>query len=88
MHSLEITVKCPSGSSIPLSVESNAVGKVLFESLTGVPANKQMLYYKMRLLRPDISLQHYDLENGCCIDLSVKGVGVGGDSGTGISLIQ
>ena len=42
MHSLEITVKCPSGSSIPLSVESNAVGKVLFdkvESLTGIPAN-------------------------------------------------
>ena len=44
---LEITVKCPSGSRLPLSIESNAVGKVLFdkvESLTGVPANKQMLY--------------------------------------------
>ena len=38
----------------------------------------------MRLLCPDIDLQHYDLENGCCIDLSVKGVGGGGGSDTGI----
>ena len=44
----------------------------------------QLINNKMRLLHPDIDLQHYDLENGCCIDLSVKGVGGGGGSDTGI----
>lgn len=45
----------------------------------------QMLLYKMHLIRPDENLQRYGLENGCCVDLSVKGVGGGGDTDTGMA---
>lgn len=86
VSSLQITIKCLSGANIPLTIESDAIGKTLFdevENRTSVPSEMQMLSYKIHLLSPDISLKNSGVVNGCCIDLSVKGVGGGGDTDTG-----
>lgn len=47
-----------------------------------------MLSYKMNLIQPDIPLQRYRMEDGCCIDLVIKGVGGGNGSDAGIMVLS
>jgi hypothetical protein len=89
--SLKVNVKCPSGKIIPCSLEYSSKTKVrsraLYEQVakqTGVAIELQILSYKMNQIQPDIPLQRYRLEDGCCIDLIIKGVGGGNGSDTGI----
>ena len=87
--SLNVNVKFPSGKIIPCSFSktTTAWSRVLFEEVakqTGVPIELQMLSYKMKLIQPDIPIQKYGLEDGCCIDLVIKGVGGGNGSDAGI----
>ena len=46
-----------------------------------------MLTYGMHFLQPDVSLNHYQLQDGCVIDLSVRGIG-GAGSDTGVVLVN
>ena len=87
-ESLTIMVKCPSGEAVSCNIESTeSLGKDLFEKveeMTGVPTNMQLLSYRAQLIRPNIKLQDYCLKDGCCVHLSVKGIGGNGNSDTGI----
>ena len=90
--SITVNVKCPSGKIIPCSfINTMARSQVLFEEIskqTGVPVKLQMLSYKMNLIQPDIPLQRYRMEDGCCIDLVIKGVGGGNGSDAGIMVLS
>ena len=61
---------------------------VRVEQLWCIPPELQMLSLGGHLLQPQTHLQSYQIENGTCIDLSVKGLGGGGesDSSTGKEL--
>ena len=52
--------------------------------MTGVPTDMQLLSYGTKLIRPNKKLQDYNLQDNCCVHLSVKGVGGNGGSNTGI----
>ena len=78
----EITINCSSGDSYHLTnLHSNDIlAKGLFkavERVTGIPYNKQMLFYKKKAIDPNSSLK---IDNGSCIDLLVKGCGGGGET--------
>ena len=85
LHCLHLTVKCLSGEKIPfvLDYTDELLSRALFckvEQITGIPQDLQMLFYKTHLLNPVTPLRVYCLEDGCSIDLSVKGVGGGGET--------
>ena len=87
--SLKIFVKYPSGKETPCTIEysDTVLGKTLFEKveeLSGIPLDMQMLSYKMHLVRPHIPLRQYGLQDGCSINLSVKGLGGGGEIDAGM----
>ena len=89
--SLNFNVKCPSGKIIPCSLEYSRKTRVRSRSLyeqvakqTGVAIELLILSYKMNLIQPNVPLRRYKLEDGCCIDLIIKGVGGGNGSDTGI----
>lgn len=90
-HSVvHVNLKCPSGVMQPITLKysCNVLSVVLFkevEKITGVPTSLQMLTYGMHFLQPDVPLNHYQLQDGCIINLSVRGVG-GAGSDTGISI--
>lgn len=90
--SITVNVKCPSGKIIPCSfINTTARSQVLFEEISkqiGVPVKLQMLSYKMNLIQPDIPLQRYRMEDGCCVDLVIKGVGGGNGSDAGIMVLS
>ena len=82
--SLTVNVKCPSGKIVSCSLEYSSktmvLSRVLFEEVakqTGVPIKLQMLPHRMNPIQPDIPLQKYRLQDGCCIELVIKGVGGG-----------
>ena len=84
----KITIKCCSGGSYHLTNlhSSDIPAKGLFkavERVTGIPSNKQMLFYKTKAIDPNSSLK---LDNGSCIDLLVKGCGGSGETAAGACL--
>ena len=63
--------------------DDETLTKVIFDEIqrvTGVPVNQQILGAGGRCLRPDVKLKEYNLQNGCTVNLSVTGLGGGGDS--------
>lgn len=85
---LHFHLKCPSREVISLSIKNNAdvLTRVVFdevEKATGIPVQQQMLISGRHFLRPDIKLEEFHLKDGCCVHLSVRGLG-GGRSDSGI----
>ena len=85
IYSLKFCLKCPSGETIPFVFEysDELLSKMLFskvEQVTGIPQDLQMLSYKSHLINPDTPLREYRLEDNSSINLSVKGVGGGGEN--------
>jgi len=91
VRKIHFTVKCPSGSVYQCSARCmdgpSTLSQVLFDEVerqTGTPANLQILSFLGQFILPDIPLCQYSLENGNCLNLSVKGLGGGGgDSSSG-----
>jgi len=88
-HSVvHVNLKCPSGVMQPITPKfnCNVLSIVLFkevEKITGIPISLQMLTYGMHFLRPDVPLNHYQQQDECIIDLSVRGIGgAGSDTGS------
>ena len=86
---VHINLKCPSGVMLPITLVCNHPGSVLsrvlfqeIEKSTGIPPSLQMLTFGRHFLRPDAPLKCYQLQDGCVINLSVRGVG-GSGSDTG-----
>ena len=92
--SFKIDVKCPSGKvftcCLDYSSEKSVFSQILFEEVekqTGVPMKLQMLSFRKNLIHPGVPLSKYNLKDGCCINLLIKGVGGGGETDTGIYII-
>ena len=73
-HQSKIPVNC--SSRVPYYVNnlhsSHTPAKVLFkvvERVTGIPSNKQTLFYKKEAINPNSSLR---IDNGSSIDLIVR----------------
>ena len=63
---------------------------VLFKEVeknTDIPTSCRCSLMECILLQPDVSLNHYQLQDGCVIDLSVRGIG-GAGSDTGVVLVN
>ena len=59
---------------------SGISAKVLVEQDTGIPSNKQMLFFNKKAIDLSSSLK---LDNGSCIDVIVKGCGGSGETNAG-----
>ncbi len=71
---------------IPIIAKKDNLGKSLYtivENIFGIPSQVQMLLYCGKLIRPDVSLHHYNLRNNSCITVVVKGLNGGGESEKG-----
>jgi hypothetical protein len=90
---VNLTVKGPGEKVKHLSMEigektlcSEVFSSTGIHKLYGIPPSHQMLSLGGQLLQPQTPLQRYSIENGTCIQLSIKGLGGGKDdvSDTGI----
>ena len=81
---VNLTVKGPRGKIKHLKVEigEKTLCNEVFSSihrLWGIPPCHQMLSLGGQLLQPQTPLKCYPIENGTCIQLSIKGLGGGKD---------
>ena len=83
-------IKGPKGKSLHLNIKSSdqTLCSELFsriKDIWGIPQEHQMLSFGGNLLQPSQRLKHYSIQDGSCIQLSVKGYGGGKDSDDGTS---
>ena len=86
--SVKIDVQLSSNKPILISLNQCVLGRSLYlkiKKVTGISKLIQMIFYRGSLIQPHIPLRDYGLKDGECVSLLVKGVGGGGDGGSGDS---
>jgi ubiquilin len=75
MSDLTLTIKCSNADKATLIIANNATVLELKEKIAeelNVPATQQRLIYKGRVLKDDLTLEHYEVQDGHTVHM-VKG---------------
>ncbi len=75
MSEITINIKCSNADKATITVETSAtveVMKIKIEECLSVPAAQQRLIYKGRVLKDDLTVEHYDIQNEHTVHM-VKG---------------
>ena len=80
---VNLIIKGPGGrvKHLNMEISEKTCSKVFssIQRLWVIPSSNQMLSLGGQLLQPQTPLKNYHIENGTCIQLSIKGLGGGKD---------
>ena len=87
---INVIIKGPGGKRLHLDIKGSdqTLCSELFSRIKdvwGIPQEHQMLSFGGTLLQPCQRLKHYGIQDGSCIQLSIKGYGGGKDTDDGTS---